>query len=577
MVGQRPGLRKPRPRRAVSRRAESWHGPGPPDGRSRHEHCDAARLCLEHAAERHRRRHAAGARLPRHELLRHRPQPPGPVAALPAGRAARAHAAALPAAWRNRRRAARRTGPASPTGTGLSCIRGDAFGRDEDWIEFHPAYREMEQIGFGDFGIHAMSRRPGVLGWNGTPITAKYILQYLFVQSEFALMCPISVTDTSAYLIGKYGDAAVRERFMPGLTSQDMGEICKAARVYDGEDGRLRCGRHRARRPAGGGARRPGMAALRRQRWFCSCADADVALLLARPEGAAPGTAGLGLFALPKRRDDGSRNSYRIVRLKDKMGARSMASGEILFDGAVAYPLGKVGPGRNNGLKQMLDQVNLSRLSHGVRAAAMMRRCLNEALVAARGRAAFGSAVADKPLMRRQLLKLMAPTEQALSMALFTADRLERSEAGDERAAALDAAADAAAEIPHLPRQYRGRDRRDGGARRQWLYRDLRQRPAGARRASRRGCGRAPPTSMPWTLSAALSARARRACRARRDAGGPAGGGGRPARPVEGGARPRRRPGRRARRGGRRGRGRAAYAPGFRCALPCGERRRHGA
>ena len=319
----------------------------------------------------------------------------------------------------------------------------DAFGRDEEWIEFHPAYREMERIGFGDFGIHAMSRRPGVLGWNGTPVTAKYILQYLFVQSEFALMCPISVTDTSTFLIQKYGDEAVRRRFLPRLTSQDMGEIYKAAQFMTEKAGGSDVGRiELAARQEPGSEDGPDGPDDRQWRlygdkWFCSCADADVALLLARPEGAAAGTVGLGLFAMPKRRDDGSRNSYRIVRLKDKLGSRSMASGEIVFDGAVAYPLGPVGPGRNDGLKQMMDQVNLSRLSHGVRAAAMMRRCLNEALAAARGRTAFGGAVIDKPLMRRQLLKLMLPTEQALSMALFTADRLETAEHGDSGAAAL--------------------------------------------------------------------------------------------------------------------------------------------
>ncbi|MXW91572.1 MAG: DNA alkylation response protein [Rhodospirillaceae bacterium] len=312
----------------------------------------------------------------------------------------------------------------------------DAYGRDEEWIEFHPAYREMERIGFGDFGIHAMSRRPGVLGWNGTPVTAKYVLQYLFVQSEFALMCPISVTDTSTVLIQKYGDAAVRKRFVPRLTSQDMGDIYKAAQFMTEKAGGSDVGRIELAARLEAGPDGPEWR-LYGDKWFCSCADADVALLLARPEGAAPGTAGLGLFALPKRRDDGSRNRYRIVRLKDKLGSRSMASGEIVFEGAVAYPLGEVGPGRNSGLKQMLDQVNLSRLSHGVRAAAMMRRCLNEALVAARGRSAFGGAVIDKPLMRRQLLKLMLPAEQALSMALFAADRLEKAEAGDSGAAAL--------------------------------------------------------------------------------------------------------------------------------------------
>jgi alkylation response protein AidB-like acyl-CoA dehydrogenase len=169
------------------------------------------------------------------------------------------------------------------------------------------------------------------------------------------------------------------------------------------------------------------------QKWFCSHADADVAVLLARPRGAAPGTQGLGLFAMPRRLEDGSRNSYRIVRLKDKLGTRDMASGEIVLDGAIAYAVGDVG----RGFKQMMEQVNLSRLSHGVRAASMMRRCLNEAMVVAQNRRAFGRAIGEYPLLRRQLMKIMLPTEQALSMYAFSADTMGRADKGDKDAANL--------------------------------------------------------------------------------------------------------------------------------------------
>jgi acyl-CoA dehydrogenase len=165
-------------------------------------------------------------------------------------------------------------------------------------------------------------------------------------------------------------------------------------------------------------------------KWFCSHADADVALLLARPEGAAAGTRGLALFALPRRLKDGSRNAYRIVRLKDKLGTRSMASGEILLEGAEAYLVGDA----ERGLKQMMEQVNLSRLSHGVRASAMMRRCLNEAMVCARSRMAFGKPIIEYPLLRRQLLKIAVPTEQSLSMFLFAASAMDRANAGSKDA-----------------------------------------------------------------------------------------------------------------------------------------------
>jgi acyl-CoA dehydrogenase len=81
-----------------------------------------------------------------------------------------------------------------------------------------------------------------------------------------------------------------------------------------------------------------------------------------------------------------------------------------------------------------MEQVNLSRLSHGVRAAAMMRRCVNEAMVCARTRQAFGNTIIDYPLLRRQLLKIRLPAEQSLSVFLFAADAMDRANAGDNDA-----------------------------------------------------------------------------------------------------------------------------------------------
>ena len=110
-----------------------------------------------------------------------------------------------------------------------------------------------------------------------------------------------------------------------------------------------------------------------------------------------------------------------------------MASGEIRLEGAVAYLVGEA----ERGLKQMMEQVNLSRLSHGVRAAAMMRRCVNEAMIAAQTRVAFGETIVNYPLLRRQLLKLVVPTEQALSMLLFAASAMDQANAGSAEAQSL--------------------------------------------------------------------------------------------------------------------------------------------
>jgi alkylation response protein AidB-like acyl-CoA dehydrogenase len=303
----------------------------------------------------------------------------------------------------------------------------DRFGRDEDWIDYHSSYREMEHIAFGDFQFHAMSHRAGALGMERPlPAVAKYALQYLFVQAEFGLMCPISVTDTSIHLIRKFGDKALQDDLLPKMLSGDVGTMWKGTQFMTERAGGSDVGTIETTARLEDGEWR-----LYGDKWFCSHADADVALLLARPDGAAEGTRGLALFALPRRLKNGRRNAYRIVRLKDKLGTRSMASGEILLDGAVAYLVGDI----DAGLKQMMEQVNLSRLSHGVRAAAMMRRCLNEAMACARGRRAFGHTIIDYLLLRRQLLKIALPVEQSLSMFLFAAHAMDRAHAGEAEAA----------------------------------------------------------------------------------------------------------------------------------------------
>jgi acyl-CoA dehydrogenase len=301
----------------------------------------------------------------------------------------------------------------------------DRFGRDVDWVEYHPAYREMEKIGFEELGLHAMSHKAGVLGWPATvPPLVKYAFQYLFAQAEFALLCPLSVTETSTLLIQKYGDDSVRRRFVPGMTSQDMSTLLRGAQFMTEKAGGSDVSGNALT------ARRTGDHwELWGDKWFCSCVDHDVVLLLARCEGAPSGNGGLSLFVMPRRLDDGSPNRYRIVRLKDKLGSRSMAAGETIMEGAVAYLLGEP----NRGLKQMMDQVNMSRLSHGFRAAGMMRRCLNEALQVARHRRTFGRAVIEHPMARRQLLKLMLPTEQALSVAVAAAMALARGDAAQLR------------------------------------------------------------------------------------------------------------------------------------------------
>ena len=302
-------------------------------------------------------------------------------------------------------------------------------GIDAQRIVKHPAYVELEKVVFSDYGLAAMSHRPGVLGWpSAMPAAAKYALSYLFVQAEFGLCCPLSMTDSLARTLRKFGDPALVSRHLPGLTTQDFDALQQGAMFMTEQGAGSDVAATTTRAEPDGGS-----FLLHGDKWFCSNPDAALAMVLARIAGAPAGMAGVSLFLLPRKLDDGSTNAYRILRLKDKLGTRSMASGEIRFEGARAWLVGEAG----RGFQQMADMVNNSRLSNGMRAAGLMRRACFEALYVAQQRQAFGRRLIDLPLMRRQLLKLLLPTEQARTMLFQTAEALRRADAGEPGAYAL--------------------------------------------------------------------------------------------------------------------------------------------
>jgi acyl-CoA dehydrogenase len=302
-------------------------------------------------------------------------------------------------------------------------------GLDLQRIVKHPAYVDLERVAFSQYGLAAMSHRGGVLGWNQPmPAAAKYALTYLFVQAEFGLCCPLSMTDSLARTLRKFGSPALVQRYLPRLTTQDFDQLHQGAMFMTEQGAGSDVAATATRAVPDGDAFR-----LYGDKWFCSNPDAGLAMVLARIDGAPAGMAGVSLFLLPRTLDDGSPNAFRIVRLKDKLGTRSMASGEIRFDGARAYLVGEAG----RGFQQMADMVNNSRLSNGMRAAGLMRRACSEAFFIARERQAFGKRLIDLPLMRRQLAKLLLPTEQARTMVFQTAEALRRADAQEPGAYAL--------------------------------------------------------------------------------------------------------------------------------------------
>ncbi|MHB8877608.1 MAG: acyl-CoA dehydrogenase family protein [Myxococcaceae bacterium] len=308
---------------------------------------------------------------------------------------------------------------------GPRLLTHDREGVRIDEIVYHPAYQWMQQVAYGD-GIVAATYDPALAPERGNrPKALTFGLGYLFGQAEAGLFCPVCMTDGAARLLRKFGSKELQERFIPRLASRDLSTLLTGSMFLTEKEGGSDVGQ--VRTVAKGGA----TASLTGEKWFCSNVDGDVIMTLARPEGAPEGTKGLGLYLLPRTLANGKRNRFRIDRIKDKLGVRSMPTGEVTLEGAEAYLLG--GPGQ--GFRQMCEMLNLSRLYNAVASVSGMRRSFVEALGWVSQRVAFGRKVSEHPLMAEILLDMAAEQRAALRWAFRGVELLDKVDGGEATAA----------------------------------------------------------------------------------------------------------------------------------------------
>lgn len=164
---------------------------------------------------------------------------------------------------------------------------------------------------------------------------------------------------------------------------------------------------------------------LRGQKWFCSNIVADWFLVTARPTDAPDGPKGVGLFAVPAHRSDGTRNGYRIERLKDKLGTRELPTAEVDFDDALGWPVCPT----DRGLATVVGTVlTTSRIHCILAASAALARARREATAYARFRTAFGRPIFEFPLVADALEGLAAAHARAVAMLFALLDLWPRND-----------------------------------------------------------------------------------------------------------------------------------------------------
>ncbi|GAA3873046.1 acyl-CoA dehydrogenase family protein [Streptomyces lacrimifluminis] len=280
----------------------------------------------------------------------------------------------------------------------------DRYGNRIDEVEFHPAWHRL--LGKGvSAGMTAAWTRPG----GHVRRAAGFVV---WSQAEAGHGCPLSMTHAAVPALRT--DPALAAEWEPRLTSTVYEEGLRPA---DRKTGVL-FGMGMTEKQGGSDVRanttvaRPlaedGTYELTGHKWFCSAPMSDGFLVLAQ----APG--GVTCFLLPRVLADGTRNEFRIQRLKDKLGNRSNASAEVEFDGTWVRRVGDEG----RGVRTIIEMVSATRLDCVLGATALMRQAVAQAVHHCTYREAFGGRLVDKPLMRNVLADLALESEAATTLAL---------------------------------------------------------------------------------------------------------------------------------------------------------------
>jgi alkylation response protein AidB-like acyl-CoA dehydrogenase len=295
------------------------------------------------------------------------------------------------------------------------------IGERIEGIEHHPTYDQCGEAIYGDGRVIAAYAE------EGSNLYAQALFYLSSHVGEAGHNCPVACTAGVVKVLQGVASDPLREKYLPRVLEASWERCLTGAQFLTEVQGGSDVGANDVRAIPDGEAYGTTRWRIEGEKWFCSNAAADIILMTARPQGGADGTQGLGLFLVPRRLEDGSPNAYRLRRLKDKLGTRSMASGEIDFDGAIAYAMGEVDQGFSAVMKHV---ISTSRLYNTVGCAGITRRAYLVASSYAKARRAFGVPIGSFPLVAEMMASMRAKSQALTAGGLMLASLFDQAEAG---------------------------------------------------------------------------------------------------------------------------------------------------
>lgn len=309
--------------------------------------------------------------------------------------------------------------------------RYDHWGQEIDEVVHHPTWTQnkadLVREGFVGLPYHAGRPVPGV-------VTASRA--YLVSQAETAIYCGLGMTGGAADIVERMAPEAIRDSVLTRLSDLDPTTAWEGGMFLTERQGGSDVGANTTRAVQDGEEW-----VLFGDKHFCSNVDADVFIVLARPEGAPPGTRGLATFIVPSHLPDGSPNGFVIKRLKPKLGTVGVPTAEVSLEGARAWLAGSpAGEGTapsnaardGRGINRMMEMVNASRFGVALMGLGIHRRSFLEAAIYAARREQWGRRIDAYPLVRETLVDLLVDLEAGLSITYECAGAVRTAEEPEE-------------------------------------------------------------------------------------------------------------------------------------------------
>jgi alkylation response protein AidB-like acyl-CoA dehydrogenase len=304
-------------------------------------------------------------------------------------------------------------------------MKRNKYGLDLDKVEFHPAYWQLMDIA-AESEMFYLKYHPDMDGrFDANRHQMGFAVGQLYAMSELGQYCPHCMTDGAAFLIEQFGDEEDKVRLLPKLGSRVGDGLYSGAMFLTEKSGGSDVGANLTEAEHIEGKRYK----LNGEKWFCSNVNADVIMALARTGPVEEGTRGLSIFLVEKQLPNGDRNPMEIIRLKDKLGVRSMATGEVRFQDTIGKRLGNEG----EGFKVMAQMINISRNYNSVAALAGFRRALIEAWQYLNHRNTFGKRAVEHALVRQKFYELGSQYLANFHLVWCGLRAMDAAEMGDQR------------------------------------------------------------------------------------------------------------------------------------------------